>query len=97
MFNVGQHFGRHLAAALNDPEDRRLFLLRRATCARGLQSVAPPRAAFFSNGFRDSLVAGGHINLADLDFARQGDGERWLRRVRCLEASFTIPGVHASP
>ena len=76
LFDVGQHFDRDLAAALNDPEDRRLFLLQRAASARALQPVAAPRAAFFSNGFGVSLVAGVHIDLVDLDFARQDDGRR---------------------
>jgi len=45
--DVRQHGQRDLAAALNDPEDRRFFLLQRAASARGFQSVASPGAAFF--------------------------------------------------
>jgi len=44
---LGQYFGRDLAAALNDPEDRRLFVLERTATERGLQSVAPPPARLF--------------------------------------------------
>jgi hypothetical protein len=48
LLNIGQHFDRDLAAALDDTEYGRFFLLQRSASARSLQPVAPPCALFFS-------------------------------------------------
>src|SRR4051794_41774483 len=41
LLNIGQHPGHHVAAALEQAQDRRLLLLQRAAPGRGSQPAAP--------------------------------------------------------
>src|SRR3954470_4174681 len=47
LLYIGQHPENDLTIALDQAQDRRLFLLERATAARSLQPSAPPGPTFF--------------------------------------------------
>jgi hypothetical protein len=47
LLHIGQHAENDLAIALDQAQDRRLFLLQRATAARSFEPSAPPGPTFF--------------------------------------------------
>ena len=48
LLHIGQHAENDLAIALDQAQDRRLFLLQRATATHSFEPSAPPGPTFFS-------------------------------------------------
>src|SRR4051812_42391391 len=55
LLHIGQHAENDLAIALDQAQDRRLFLLQRATAARSFEPSAPPGPTFFSTAAKPAV------------------------------------------
>ena len=70
LLHIGQHPENDLAIALDQAQDRRLFLFKRTTTAGSFQASAPPGPTFL-DGRRVALVTGDDVDFVGLDRAVQ--------------------------